>query len=126
MFDSAAFIKRLEKLMDDQQLSASAFADVLGVQRSSISHVLSGRNKPGLEFILKITDAFPDTDLYWLLKGTKEKEVEGVRNQPPPSIKPTDLTSQQKMAIDTPGANQASKLIVLHVDGTFSEYIKRT
>jgi hypothetical protein len=39
------------------------------VQRSSLSHLLSGRNKPSLDFILKIVDVFPDVDLYWILNG---------------------------------------------------------
>jgi hypothetical protein len=37
------------------------------VQRSSLSHLLSGRNKPSLDFILKILDVFPDVDLYWMI-----------------------------------------------------------
>src|SRR5690606_15634735 len=49
--------------------SAAAFADKIGVQRSSISHILSGRNKPSLDFILKILAAYPDVELYWLLNG---------------------------------------------------------
>jgi transcriptional regulator with XRE-family HTH domain len=50
-------------------LSASGFAEKIGVQRSSISHLLSGRNKPSLDFILKIIEVFPDVDLYWILNG---------------------------------------------------------
>ena len=45
------------------------FADKIGVQRSSISHILSGRNKPSLDFILKVTNEFTDVDIYWLLNG---------------------------------------------------------
>ena len=48
------FIKRLEKILDYYSLTASSFADKIGVQRSSMSHLLSGRNKPSLDFILKI------------------------------------------------------------------------
>ena len=47
------FISRLEELMETNQLSAAAFAEKIGVQRSSVSHILSKRNKPSLEFILK-------------------------------------------------------------------------
>ena len=43
-------VKRITQILEEQQLSSSAFADTIGVQRSSISHVLSGRNKPSLEF----------------------------------------------------------------------------
>lgn len=63
------FIKRLEIILDYYGLNASSFADKIGVQRSSMSHLLSGRNKPSLDFILKILDVFPDVDLYWVLNG---------------------------------------------------------
>ena len=63
------FIKRLEIMLDYYSLSASAFADKVGVQRSSLSHLLSGRNKPSLDLILKIVENFPEVDLYWILNG---------------------------------------------------------
>ncbi len=63
------FIERLEFLLDNFEYSASSFADKIGVQRSSLSHLLSGRNKPSLDFILKIDQAFPELSLTWLLKG---------------------------------------------------------
>ena len=69
MVNTDDFIKRLEILLDYYSLNASAFADKIGVQRSSLSHLLSGRNKPSLDFILKILDVFPDVDLYWILNG---------------------------------------------------------
>ncbi|MFB9080405.1 helix-turn-helix domain-containing protein [Flavobacterium procerum] len=64
------FVKRLEIILDYYGLNASAFADKIGVQRSSMSHLLSGRNKPSLDFIMKIIEVFPDVDLYWILNGT--------------------------------------------------------
>ena len=63
------FIKRLEIILDYYSLSASGFADKVGVQRSSLSHLLSGRNKPSLDFMLKIIEHFPEVDLYWILNG---------------------------------------------------------
>ena len=39
------FIKRLEIILDYYNLSASAFADKINVQRSSLSHLLSGRKQ---------------------------------------------------------------------------------
>ena len=63
------FIKRLEIILDYYGLSASGFADKVGVQRSSLSHLLSGRNKPSLDLILKIVENFPEVDLYWILNG---------------------------------------------------------
>jgi transcriptional regulator with XRE-family HTH domain len=69
MVNTDDFIKRLEIILDYNGLNASSFADKIGVQRSSLSHLLSGRNKPSLDFILKITAIFPDVDLYWILNG---------------------------------------------------------
>lgn len=69
MVNTDDFIKRVEIILDYYSLNASSFADKIGVQRSSMSHLLSGRNKPSLDFILKIIDIFPDVDLYWILNG---------------------------------------------------------
>jgi transcriptional regulator with XRE-family HTH domain len=69
MVNTDDFIKRLELILEYYGLNASAFADKIGVQRSSLSHLLSGRNKPSLDFILKILEVFPDVDLYWILNG---------------------------------------------------------
>ncbi|MFB3386885.1 helix-turn-helix domain-containing protein [Flavobacterium sp. LAR06] len=63
------FVKRVEIILDYYGLNASSFADKIGVQRSSMSHLLSGRNKPSLDFVMKILDVFPDVDLYWILNG---------------------------------------------------------
>lgn len=83
MVNTEDFIKRLEIILDYYSLNASGFADKIGVQRSSLSHLLSGRNKPSLDFILKILDVFPDVDLYWILngKGSFPKNNEPMQNQ---------------------------------------------
>ena len=59
MINTEDFIKRLQKVIDYYGESASSFAEKIGVQRSSISHILSGRNKPSLDFILKSISLFP-------------------------------------------------------------------
>ena len=64
------FSSRLETLFEYFSVTSSQFADAIGVQKSSISHILSERNKPSLDFILKIKDAFPEINLYWLIYGT--------------------------------------------------------
>jgi transcriptional regulator with XRE-family HTH domain len=69
MVNKEDFTKRLGIILEYYSLNASSFADKIGVQRSSLSHLLSGRNKPSLDFILKILDVFPDVDLYWILNG---------------------------------------------------------
>lgn len=69
MINTEDFIKRLQILLQHYGLTASAFADSLDVQRSSVSHIVSGRNKPSLDFVLKILHAYPEVDLQWLLNG---------------------------------------------------------
>lgn len=69
MVNSSDFTKRLQKVMDYYGLSASAFADTLEIQRSSISHLLSERNKPSLDFILRLVSKFPEVDIYWITQG---------------------------------------------------------
>ena len=51
---------RVQKIINYSELSLSEFADELGVQRSNISHVLSGRNKPSLVFLMTVKDRFPE------------------------------------------------------------------
>ena len=77
MINNVEFADRLKHVMEYYQLSASAFADRIQVQRSSISHLLSGRNKPSLDFVLRVIKEFEEVELYWLLngKGTFPAEV---------------------------------------------------
>ena len=73
MLNIDAFIDRLEQLMENHQLNAASFSEKIGVQRSSLSHILSRRNKPSLDFILKIQAQFDEVDFDWLLLGTSKK-----------------------------------------------------
>jgi transcriptional regulator with XRE-family HTH domain len=61
--------ERLLQLLDLEQLSPSKFADSIGVQRSSVSHVISGRNKPSYDFLQKTLKAFPGLNASWLMMG---------------------------------------------------------
>lgn len=61
---------RLIKLMQHLNLSPSLFADEIGVNRPAISHIMSGRNKPGVELIQKVLKRFPEVSTDWLLMGT--------------------------------------------------------
>ncbi len=61
--------ERLLHLLETEHLSSSKFADVIGVQRSSVSHILSGRNKPSFDFLQKTLKAFPALNADWLILG---------------------------------------------------------
>ncbi len=72
---------RILKIMALERLSASVFADSIGVQRSSISHILSGRNKPSLEFIQKVLASYPKYSTEWLILDTGEPIKQNNINQ---------------------------------------------
>lgn len=145
MVNTDDFIKRLEFILDYYSLNASSFADKIGVQRSSMSHLLSGRNKPSLDFILKITDIFPEVDLYWILNGTgsfpKNKESEenlkpAIKNADSPA--PIDLFSeiqstlkkeiindkieQTIKAAENENSSEIEKIVFFYKNGTFKTY----
>ena len=67
-------MKRLEQLIKSKKISKSAFANKIGVQRSSIAHFFSGRNKPSLDFYIKIKEKYPEVDLNWIISGVKSKK----------------------------------------------------
>lgn len=62
-------ISRIQKIIQLKKLTSSAFADKIGVPRSTISHIISGRNNPSLEFVQKILDNFPEIRTEWLVRG---------------------------------------------------------
>lgn len=100
MINSQDFIKRLQIIIDHYQLSAASLADKIAVQRSSISHLLSGRNKPSLEFVLKLVRQFPEVSLYWLLNGTGNF---------PSTLSESD-TSKSQHLISSEGNNERERL----------------
>ncbi|OCB73892.1 transcriptional regulator [Flavobacterium piscis] len=141
------FVKRLEIILEYYALNASSFADKIGVQRSSMSHLLSGRNKPSLDFVMKITEVFPEVDLYWILNGTgsfpkNNEEILETTKTPAPissneNLTPGDLFSEInyeagkteiKIASETKNQNLISeeseieKIVIFYKNGTFKAY----
>lgn len=120
MAETPDFIARMERLLQHFHLSASALADAIGVQRSGISHLLSGRNKPGLDFILKLSERFPEVNLYWLLKGEEPFLKE---DRAPAVVHPAKESATP--AFSTQLAAKNEQIIVLHPDGTFERYVPK-
>lgn len=87
---------RITKIIEYSTLTSSEFADEIEVQRSNISHISSGRNKPSLDFLIKIKDRFPEVQWDWLIYGTgemtKTEEEKIVEEKPKPTSLP-DLFS---------------------------------
>jgi transcriptional regulator with XRE-family HTH domain len=120
MVNKIEFTNRLKKILEYHQLTASLFADKIGVQRSSISHILSGRNKPSLDFILKVTNTFSDVDIYWLLNG--KGSFPNKSDVAPPY--PTTNSSIDSKGSSSNSIKKMDRVVVFYTDGTFDEYKK--
>lgn len=68
-------VDRIKSIMGYYHLSPAQFADKIGFQRSALSHILSERNKPSLDFVLKVKNAFPNLNLDWLTMGNGNQFV---------------------------------------------------
>lgn len=66
--------ERILEIIKKSGLTPSEFADKIEVQRSAISHITSGRNKPSLDFLLKVKNSYPEIDTDWLLFGIEKTE----------------------------------------------------
>ncbi len=75
---------RLSQFLAAEQLTPTRFADEIGVQRSGISHILSGRNKPGYDFLEKFVKRYPSVNIEWFITGRGKMYKEQI-----PGIIPT-------------------------------------
>jgi len=122
MINTDDFSKRLEKVIDFYGESASSFAEKIGVQRSSISHILSGRNKPSLDFVLKVLSAYSEVELYWLLNGKgsfPKKEIEVIEE----SESPKKIVSQESFTSNS--EKKIKRIVIFYSDGSFEEFEKK-
>ena len=130
---------RILKILTEENLSSSKFAEILQVQRSSISHILSGRNKPSLDFIQKVLKNFPTLNPDWLIIGKGEMYKQLLQQElvfdddkqkkpilPSENIKTEEKTinSSNNSQITTqniPQVKNIERIIVFFDDGTFEE-----
>ena len=110
MIDTNDFGERLKMIMDYYQLTAVALAEKIDIQPSGISHLLSGRNKPSLEFILKLLETFKELELDWLVKGKGAF--------PKKETVPDTIAFKQKQKT----GKEIDRIIIFFKDGTFQNY----
>ncbi len=135
--------QRLKQYIEEKDLSAIEFSELVGIQRSSLSHLYSGRNKPSIDLLLKIKNQFHDINLEWLITGVKtqndleadnnssqdssqalKKDVTYVNN---PSV---DFDNQLVNIIENKSRSQGSKnresikVLVFYNDGSYEEFKK--
>jgi len=129
MINSSEFGNRLKIIMDYYQISASAFADKIQVQRSSISHLLSGRNRPSLDFVMKVVKQFKEVELYWLLNGKGAFPSKASPTSPSePVISKNKFTEPVEKLDDlneneTKTGSKLERIVFFYSDGSFKEYL---
>jgi transcriptional regulator with XRE-family HTH domain len=117
MLDPVAL--RIQSFIENQSISLKDFADKIGVQRSAVSHILSGRNKPSLDFIMKMLQSYPTLDQRWLLHGKGDSishnddviQSSDLQENKPISSAIPDLFS----SIDTNVTNQSNTIVTTDV-----------
>ncbi len=142
--------EKLLNLMKSEQLTASKLAELLDIQPSGISHILSGRNKPSFDLVQKILRRFPRVNPDWLLLDkdemyrptdiepqpsisqniSTEENLDGTMQQSAasgvtaPSVNPTNASTptQQIAAAYAPKNGNVKRVIVLFDDHTFESY----
>ena len=103
---------RIQKIIDEQGLSLNAFAQEIGVNRSTVSHILTGRNKPSVEVLQKILKRFSKLSSDWLLLGNG-----GMHEK-----KATSDTSSTTPSLGKLPDKSVEKVVVFYTDHTFQEY----
>lgn len=115
MINSVTFATRLKRLMEYYDLSASAFSDEIDFNRSTISHLLSGRNKPSLDFVMKVLNRFPEVTISWFLYGKGDfppNSESGVLEEEKDKSKNKQVDSKSTV----PSREKASPISILQED----------
>ena len=73
---------RLAHILRAKNLTASQFAELMEIQPSNVSHLLNGRNKPSLDFLIKLKEVFPEYSFDWIINGKKPITI----NEPNPVL----------------------------------------
>jgi transcriptional regulator with XRE-family HTH domain len=94
--------QRLKNWMESEGLKSSALADTIGVNRATISHILSGRNKPSIDFLEKLLSAYPNINANWLISGIGYMHSD---------IKKNEVVSTKKIG----------KVVVFYDDNSFEQ-----
>ena len=103
---------RIQKIINNQGISLNAFAQEIGVNRSTISHILTGRNKPSVEVLQKILKRYPSLSPDWLLLGNGG--MKSKNESLPTQSSPKNTPKLESKSVE--------KVVVFYKDNTFQEY----
>ena len=129
MLNTTVFLSRLEEIMETHQLNAAGFAERIGVQRSSVSHILSKRNKPSLDFILKIKSAFSDVSFNWLLldhENITPIPYSTTKDAITTRLDQSKLSIKDTIQVTNNTTEEVVQIIKLYQDGSFRIYSSKS
>jgi transcriptional regulator with XRE-family HTH domain len=112
---------RVRIIIKANNLTSAEFADRLGIKRSNLSHVLSGRNKPGIDFLSKIIEAYPNVNAAWLITGSQQNwDGEGmVREEDSPVYERLNHAVPKVDAGLDLVEKAVEKIVFFYTDGSF-------
>jgi len=113
---------RIKTIITVNNLTSSSFADKVGVQRSGVSHILNGRNRPSMDFLLKVVEAFPRVDPGWLLTGKSPEKAQS-KDSHGIDVKALDIQAPDKSRnLDSFDERRVEKIVIFYTDHTFETY----
>ncbi len=143
---------KIKQILIERNFTPSYFADEIGVQRSSISHILSGRNRPSFDIIQKIIRRFPELGYEWIMEeDTQYTQPQSANRYTSPaspttgSVKTQDFSDSRSLAANTNGSfrntrqeiqaddtmsstsdlstiRKIERILMFYDDGSFREY----
>ncbi len=115
-------IDRIRVVIKVNGLTPSSFADEIGVKRSNVSHILSGRNKPGFDFLEKLLVRFPKVNAHWLITGVASPA--STVSNPPGENEPqaTEDAPEREQSTGTNEDSDVERIVVFYRDGSFKSY----
>ena len=109
--------RRLLQFLQAENLTQTQLADTLSVARGSVSHILSGRNKPGYDFLESLLLHFPRLNLDWLLTGKgkmyQDSKEESAMDDAQLDLFPMNLSVEPR---------QIARILVFYDDNTYQEF----
>jgi transcriptional regulator with XRE-family HTH domain len=119
-----AIQERLKMVIKMHNLSASSFADTIGVQRSNVSHILGGRNKPSIDFLEKTLTHFPRVNAMWLITGKTQETNHTAPERKETTLVDTDLKVEKENNVQNPqkkidSQKEIEKIIIFYTDKSF-------
>ena len=111
--------KRLQQFLSAENISQSQFAEILGVAKASVSHIIAGRNKPGFDFIESISRHFPKLNLEWLVSGRGRMYKDAAESNSQEDTIPLETPQVPDFQDDRP---KITKVVIFYENGTFKEF----